>query len=531
MKPIMKILLLYPEIPDTFWSFKYALKFVFRKSSFPPLGLLTVASMLPSIWEVRLVDMNVERLKDKDLAWADYVFISAMSIQSKSVDMILAKCRTAGVQTVAGGPLFTEWHDRYTHIDHLVLKEAELTLPAFLRDLESGSPRHIYTTEEWADLKTTPIPRWNLINIRKYASMNIQYSRGCPFNCEFCDIVSLYGHTPRLKGADQVIAELQALYDTGWRGNTFFVDDNFIGNKQVLKTDILPAVIGWMKARSYPFMFCTEASVNLSDDDELIRLMVEAGFNMVFVGIESPNEASLSECGKHQNKNRNLISCIKKLHHAGLQVQGGFIVGFDSDPESIFKTLVDFIQESGVVTAMVGLLSAMRGTRLYRRLLGEGRITDKATGDNTDFTMNFIPRMDYDTLLDGYRSIITDIYSPRNYYARVRQFLTDYSLKTKYAEPITFRNIYAFLKSIFHLGFWGKDRMEYWRLLFWTLSRHPRLFPMAVSFAIYGYHFRKVYACQVSFDASENADENAEGAKSNAVNNKTFTNPPPIKQS
>lgn len=498
--------MLYPEIPNTFWSFTYALRFILRKSNFPPLGLLTIASMLPKEWDIKLLDMNAEKLKDHHLLWADYVFISAMSVQSKSVDAILSRCGKMGVKTVGGGPLFTAWHDKYPQVDHLVLNEAERTLPAFLDDLRSGSARHIYKTDSWADMQTTPIPRWDLINKRKYASMNIQYSRGCPFNCEFCDIVSLYGHEPRLKGKEQIIAELEALYDWGWRGNVFFVDDNFIGNKQILKKEILPRIIDWMKERSYPFSFFTEASINLSDDDELIRLMVEAGFNMVFIGIETPNEDSLAECGKHQNRNRDLLSCVKKLHRSGLQVQGGFIVGFDSDPESIFQTLVDFIQKSGIVTAMVGLLMAMRGTRLYNRLQGEGRILKRDSGDNTDFSINFIPQMDHDTLIQGYKSIIKDIYMPENYYARVRQFLTDYNLKARRSIRMpSWRDIYALFKSIFHLGFIDKDYKQYWKFIFWTLSHRPILFPMAVSFAIYGYHFRKVYESNVQFESESEA--------------------------
>ncbi len=529
----MKILLLYPEIPDTFWSFNYALKFILRKANFPPLGLLTVASLLPEGWDIRLLDMNAGRLQNSDLLWADYVFISAMSIQSKSVEDVLERCRRLGAKTVGGGPLFTAWYDKYEQVDHLVLNEAELTLPFFLKDLQDGKARHLYRTDGFADIRATPIPRWDLISKRKYASMNIQYSRGCPFNCEFCDIVSLYGHEPRLKAKDQIIAELESLYRWGWRGNVFFVDDNFIGNRAVLKQEILPAIVEWMKARGYPFSFFTEASVNLSDDDELIRLMVEAGFNMVFIGIETPNEESLAECGKHQNRNRDLVSCVKKLHRSGLQVQGGFIVGFDSDPESIFKTVVDFIQESGIVTAMVGLLTALRGTRLYKRLQGEGRILKRDSGDNTGFSLNFIPRMDAGTLVAGYQGIIKDIYSPKNYYARVRQFLQDFHLKARRTVRLPgWRDIYALFKSIFHLGFVDRDYKEYWKFMFWALSRRPLLFPMAVSFAIYGYHFRKVYESNVAFESSEASGESdmAKDGKADLASGMVLTKEPPMGQ-
>ena len=319
-------------------------------------------------------------LRDKDIMWADFVFISAMVVQKDSVRAVIDRCKRLGARTVAGGPLFTCGHEEFDDVDHLLLNEGELTLPQFIRDLEAGNAKHLYSSEEWADLRTTPVPLWDLINIRKYASMNIQYCRGCPFNCEFCNVTSLFGHTPRTKAAAQIIAELNAFYERGWRGGIFFVDDNFIGNKKKLKEEILPGLIEWMKERKYPFTFFTEASINLSDDDELMELMVKAGFNTVFIGIETTNEESLVECNKIQNKGRDLIACVKKIHKFGLQVQGGFIVGFDNDNDAIFDKMVSFIQESGIVSAMVGLLNAPKGTKLYQRLAGEGRIREDFSG-------------------------------------------------------------------------------------------------------------------------------------------------------
>lgn len=497
----MRVLLVYPDFPDTFWSFNHALKFISKKSAFPPLGLLTIASMLPIVWEKKLIDMNVTGLKDSDLKWADYVFISAMSIQSKSVRNIIARCKKLGIKTVAGGPLFTAWYDEYDDIDYLILNEAEVTLPMFLEDFETGQLKHIYTSSQWADLKKTPVPLWNLIDIKKYANMNIQYSRGCPFSCEFCDIILLYGRIPRFKSKEQLLLELDALYASGYRKSVFFVDDNFIGNKEILKNEILPFIIEWMEKNSYPFSFYTEASINLSDDEELMRLMVKAGFNMVFVGIESPNEESLVECNKHQNNNRNLLDSIKKFQKFGLQVQGGFIVGFDNDPETIFETLIKFIQESGITTAMVGLLNAPRGTKLYRRLFDEGRILNGMSGDNTDFTMNFIPKMNPDKLLEGYKRVISYIYSPKYYYERIMQFFKQYNTNKHNVclNSFSFSEIKALIKSIFLLGIIGKERIYYWKLFFWTLFKHPKLFPMAINMAILGYHFRKVFEHQVEF--------------------------------
>lgn len=489
----MNILLVYPEYPKTYWSFSYALKFISKKACFPPLGLLTIGAMLPEEWEKRLVDVNVTSLKDRDILWADYVFLSAMIIQKESARNIVDRCRKLGVKVVAGGPLFTCGYEEFADVDHLLLNEGELTLPAFINDIKNGTTRHIYSAEGWADLKTTPAPLWKLINANEYATLNIQYSRGCPFNCDFCNITSLFGHTPRTKESGQILRELDAIYETGWRGGVFFVDDNFIGNKKMLKNEVLPALVKWMYERRNPFTFTTEASINLADDEELMQMMVQAGFETVFIGIETPDENSLVECNKLQNKNRDLLTCVRKIQKYGLQVQGGFIVGFDSDNITIFNKMVNFIQESGIVTAMVGLLNAPRGTKLYQRLAGEGRLLRDITGDNTDLTMNFIPKMNYTTLLEGYKQVIGTIYSPKHYYDRVITFLKEYRPVKKGARHLHFSEVMALLKSVIRLGLMGKERLYYWKLVFWSLIRQPRSFPMAITFAIYGFHFRKVY--------------------------------------
>ncbi len=488
----MKILLVYPKYPDTFWSFKHALKFISKKACYPPLGLLTVAAMLPDNWEKRLVDMNVRPLSDKDLRWADYVFISAMTIQKESVKTVLARCRKLGVRTVAGGPLFTASHDDFDEVDHLVLNEAEITLPPFLEDLQRGYARHIYASDARAELKLTPIPLWNLIDARKYAAMNIQYSRGCPFDCEFCDITSLFGRKPRGKTGGQLLAELESLYAGGWRGGVFFVDDNFIGDRKKLKTEILPSIIRWMNEKGHPFTFVTEASIDLADDGELMELMVNAGFDEVFIGIESPSDECHDESGKVQNRDRDLLDCVKRIQKSGLQVQAGFIVGFDSDPPSIFEKHIRFIQESGIATAMVGMLTAMRGTKLYRRLVSEGRLLDDASGDNTSIATNFVPKMNMESLVNGYRTIIETIYSPKHYYRRVITFLRDYRPSRKGTVQLKPGYFRALIKSMVILGVLGKERFQYWRLFFWSLIRRPRLFPTAITLAIYGFHFRKV---------------------------------------
>ena len=488
----MKILLVYPEYPDTFWSFKHALKFVSKKAAFPPLGLLTVAAMLPEKWEKRLVDMNVTRLNDNDIRWADYVFISAMTVQKESVREVVARCNHLGAKIVAGGPLFTAVFEEFNGIDHFVLGEAEVTLQPFLEDLEKGRAQHIYNSDERPDISTTPVPMWSLINMKHYSSMSLQYSRGCPFDCEFCDIVILNGHTPRTKRKEQLIAEMDALYEHGWRGSLFIVDDNFIGNKKKLKAEILPALIEWKESRRFPFALCTEASINLSDDEELMRLMVAAGFDVVFIGIETPNDESLVECAKYQNQNRDLVDSVKKLQKSGLEVQGGFIVGFDNDPESIFQTQIDFIQKSGIVTAMVGLLNAPNGTRLYHRLKEEGRLNNSFTGSNTDFSLNFIPKMDYDKLINGYRHILDTIYSPREYYRRVRTFLQVYKPPRTKPGKVHGHQVKALFRSIWFLGIKGKGRRHYWSLFISYLMKSPPKFARFIVFSVYGYHFRKV---------------------------------------
>ena len=488
----MNILLVYPKYPDTFWSFKHALKFVSKKASFPPLGLLTVAALLPKDWYKRIIDMNTNKLMDDDILWADFIFISAMSIQSDSANDVIQRCKMLNAKIVAGGPLFTSSPEKYRNIDHLILNEAEITLPQFLSDLNKGMAKQKYTSEDWADITVTPLPLWELISINNYTSMNVQYSRGCPFDCDFCDITVLYGRKPRTKNKEQVIAELDALYFTGWRGPVFFVDDNFIGNKAKLKKEILPAIAEWNKKRKNPFYFNTEASINLADDDKLMQLMAKAGFEAVFIGIETPNEKSLIECNKTQNRNRDLISSVKKIQESGLEVQGGFIVGFDNDPPAIFDKLTNFIQESGIVTAMVGLLNAPQGTKLQKRLLTEGRLLKDFTGNNTDFSINFIPHMDSEVLLNGYKKILNTIYSPKYYYERVMRFMKDFEPKKKKVFHLNPNYILALFKSMLKLGVIGEERIYYWKLFFWSLFRKPQLFSLAILFTIYGFHFRKI---------------------------------------
>jgi radical SAM superfamily enzyme YgiQ (UPF0313 family) len=489
----MNVLLLFPQYPDSFWSFKHAMRFISKKAAEPPLGLITVSAMMPATWQKKLVDLNVSSLSVTDIQWADYVFISAMQIQQHSVNRVIDECIKYGTKTVGGGPLFTQDYQNFPQVDYLILNEAEITFPLFLQDLMENKTKRIYTTDVFPDISITPVPDFYLLEREHYASMSIQISRGCPYACEFCNIAALNGHEVRTKSARQILAELDKLYELNWRGPVFIVDDNFIGNKKLIKYELLPAMKAWMIQHKYPFSFTTESSINLADDDELMQLMAETGFNSVFIGIETPEENSLHECNKVQNKNRNLVNSIVAIQHAGLQVSGGFIVGFDSDSPSVFQRQIDLIQQSGIVSAMVGLLNAPKHTRLYKRLEAENRLTRESSGNNTDLSMNFIPRMNYHELMNGYKKIIHDIYTTKPYYKRIRRSLINYQPTRNKPSKITIAGLMALLKSIYIIGIMNKGRRDYWKLLAWTLFRRPALVVEAVTYSIYGYHFRKVY--------------------------------------
>lgn len=484
----MNTLLIYPRFPDTFWGFKHALKLIRKKASTPPLGLLTVAGMLPDEWNLRLVDLNVADVSEQDLMWADCAMVSAMVVQRDSAREIVARCKEHDLIVIAGGPLFASEHESFEYVDHFVLGEAEITLPPFLEDFARGEAKPVYSTDAFADLSDTPIPRWDLVNSRLYASRSIQYSRGCPNDCDFCSVTQLFGHRPRVKSAVQVIAELDSLYDAGWRGTVGFVDDNLIGNRKRLFEELLPALIEWRRGK-WGMTFSTQVTVNLADDAELMNLMVRAGFDAVFIGIESMDEANLVACNKKQNEHRDLLADVQRIQRGGLQVQGGFIVGFDGDTPTVFERMSAFIQQSGITTAMVGMLQAPAGTSLYERMQSEGRIRAAMSGSNTDGSTNIIPTMGLEHLERGYKNMMTELYSPRNYYARMRTFLREYKPR-----PVRSRlqgwHILAFLRSLYFLGIVGKERFRYQGILVWTLFHNPRALPLSIVLAISGYHLR-----------------------------------------
>lgn len=483
------VLLVYPQYPDTFWSFKHILDFVSKKAAFPPLGLLTVAAMLPNEWNKKLIDLNVNDLKDEHIEWADMVFISAMIIQKSSAQEIIKRCKAYNKKVVAGGPVFTTGHTHFQGVDHFVLDEAEITLPLFLEDLKNGTPKHIYSSTERPDITKTPVPLWSLIKFKDYATMEVQYSRGCPFNCEFCDIIIMNGRIPRIKTPDQFLGEVQSLYDAGWRGSIFIVDDNFIGNKEKVKK-MLPLLIRWQKEHKYPFTLFTEASTNLADDTELLQMMSAANFSKVFLGIETPNIESLKECAKIHNATRDLREAVRIIQQHGMHVMGGFIIGFDNDTTTIFERQIQFIQQTGIVIAMVGLLNALPGTRLWNRLKAENRLVSETSGENTDCSINFVPKMGKENLFTGYKKLISQIYSPTYYYKRINVLLRNYRPTVR--EKISRNSFIAFIKSMWKIGVLSNTRFLYWKLILKTFFKKIRALNVAVELAIYLQHFEKV---------------------------------------
>jgi len=494
----MNALLIYPEFPDTFWSFKHALKFLGKLAAQPPLGLMTVAALLPGAWKRRLVDTNVERLRDRDLAWADVALVSGMHIQRNSLVAIVERCRAHGLRTVVGGPITSSLSAKDLKADHVVIGEAEGIIAGLARDLEQGTAKPAYQAVERPEMSSSPTPDLSLIKMHSYSTMAVQYSRGCPFNCEFCDIIEIYGRRPRTKAVAQVLAELDQLRTAGWREAVFIVDDNFIGNKARAK-ELCVALAEWRSQFKTSFDFNTEASLNLADDPELMQLMRDAGFVSVFLGIETPDESGLIAANKLQNTQRSLLDSVATIQSYGMQVMGGFILGFDTDREDIFDRMVEFIQKSGIPVAMVGLLQAMPGTQLFRRLRKEGRILDAGHGDNTDDKLNFLPAMDATQLVEGYRSVLKRIYSCEAYYERVKLYLNrtqprpgkdNHGARSTRQKWLNKSNTRAFATSILRQGVFSKQRWSYWKFLLAVATRYRHCVGAAMTLAVMGYHFQ-----------------------------------------
>ncbi|HUE83623.1 MAG TPA: radical SAM protein [Pyrinomonadaceae bacterium] len=488
----MNALLINPEFPDTYWSFRHALSFEGKKSAYPPLGLLTVSALLPRTWKRRLVDMEVRRLRQSDIAWADIVLVTAMLVQKESVKRVIDRCKAMGKRVLIGGPYVSTSTDSMPGADHVFVGEAETTLPQFLEDFERGETKPVYRAAERPPLSLTPVPDFQLADLKRYSAMSVQYSRGCPFQCEFCDIIEIYGRIPRTKSNQQMVAELEALQQVGWRGTVFIVDDNFIGNKKNVK-QLLPALVDWQERNGQPYSLLTEASVNLAEDDDLLADMRRANFRRVFLGIETPVEESLKEAKKTQNTRRSLLESVKKIQSYGMEVMAGFIVGFDNDPEDIFQRQIDFIRDSAIPLAMVGLLTALPDTQLWRRLKNEGRLLEESSGNNTSCSLNFVPKMDPARLIEGYQSIMNTIYSPREYYQRALECLRRVSrdLPEPNSQTLISR-LTAFARVTLKLGLLDRERNEFWRFVARATVERREHFAESLKFAALGYHFRKL---------------------------------------
>ena len=476
--------------------------FVGKKSSMPPLGLLTVAAMFPGEYQLKVVDMNVRPLMDQDLDWADMILTSTMIVQRDSLREVIERGKRAGVPIIAGGPHPTSFHEEIEGVDHFVLDEVEETLLDFLHDLEKGTAKRIYRAPERPAVSKSPLPRYDLIDLNEYGSMALQFSRGCPFDCEFCDITKLFGRVVRTKTNEQILAEFDLLYRLGWRGNLFLVDDDFIGNKRAALA-LLSDVARWQKEREYPFFHFTEASVNLARLEPLMDAMIDAGFGTVFLGIETPNPEALLKTKKKQNtrkgEERYLINAVRKIQEKGMGVMGGFILELDGDSEDAFDAQIQFIQEAGIPIAMVGLLSAVKGAGLYHRLQKEGRLLEESNGNNVSISLNYETEMDRKTLIEGYKRVLTTIYDPtlENYFERCLTMLKRLKHKEHRVRKVGKTEVMAIAKSMKRQLF-SRQGPAYFRFLVKVFQDHPKKFPEAVRLAIMGYHFEKITHQQIA---------------------------------
>jgi radical SAM superfamily enzyme YgiQ (UPF0313 family) len=504
----LKALLVYPKHPPlTYWSFSGSLPYIKRRASLPPLSLATLAAMLPEHWNLRLIDMNIEPLRDVDLLWADVVMTSTMVVQADSLTEVVQRCNRLGVPVAAGGPHPSSLPEGLPGVDHLFIGEAEGGLDELVHDLEQGRAKPVYRAKEFPDVDRAPVPRFDLLDLGAYASVAVQHSRGCPFSCEFCDIWKLYGRRHRVKSPERLTAELDALHEAGWRGTVFFVDDNFIGAPRLAKRS-LRAIAEWQREHGFPFQLYTEASLNLGSDDELMGLMREAGFNFVFLGIETPSVESLLGANKPINAKLDLLETVRRIQANGLEVSSGFIVGFDEDTENIFDRQIAFIREAGIPIAMVGILTAIRGTELYDRLRREGRLLGESYGNNTHaFEANFVTRMPADRLAAGYKRVMHTLYDPtlRNYFGRCRRLLDRLGPNPNFTRRAAANELGAFARSLRTILTKRYGR-QYLRFLTWCALRHPSRFAEAVRLAIQGFHFeeitREALACDAIRDES-----------------------------
>lgn len=502
-----KVLLVYPRIPVTYWGLEYAIQFTYFKSVMPPLGLLTIAAMMPKNYEPKIIDLNTTDISQRDIDEADIIFISAMIIQKDSFNQVVQLCRKSKKTIVAGGYYATSCYEDIKDVDHFVLNEGEVTLPQFLRDYENGSPQKVYDDQTKPDLTISPIPRFDLIDVDQYSVMCLQYSRGCPNDCEFCDIREMFGNKSRTKNPEQFIREMECLYNRDFRGPIFVVDDNLTAPRKKVK-ELLKQIIKWQKNRGYPFAFFTQTSLDVASDDELLGLLREARFLELFIGIETPHAKTLLQVRKKHNIHINLYEAVQKIQDKGIEVMGGFILGFDTDPEDIFDSMIHFIQQAAIPQAMLGLLNAIPNSTFYKRLERDGRISGIANGDNLSLESNIIPVMPKQQLINGFKHVISEIYKPENYFQRVLMLIKRFPKDVAYRDSLAIGahatgdvNIKTFLKHlkirlknlfIVYKSTFNSYTFDVLRFLLNVLLYDYRCLNYATYMIIRGYHFIKL---------------------------------------
>ena len=496
----VNVLMVWPRFPPSFWGFEGVVDVVPEKSIMPPLGLITLAALCPPNWHIRLIDRAFEELQDRDLVWADLVMVSAMHAQRADARVILARARSLGRRTIVGGPWASNEPDAVlADADHVFVGESEEAFAGIAAALEHGSAQRLYRASDKPEMTLSPVPRYDLLRLDKYASMSVQYSRGCPFQCDFCNIITIYGRRPRVKTSAQLIAELDTLRRLGWRKQVFIVDDNFIGNhRQALS--LARDLAAWQKRHRYPFSFYTEASIDLSDRPELLAAMVDANFLYVFLGIETPSTQALLECGKHQNLRGDTLEQVLRIQQSGLWVAGGFIIGFDSDDESIFDRQVEFIDRAAIAWAMTGALQAMPTTPLFDRLNREGRLFEDSWATNFS-PPNFRTILPAPVLLRGLRDLLIRLYEPEPFFRRAVRSLESWrpsATQRPPKEPLPYR-LHVWLRSMWIQGVRSNYRLAYWRF-FWLIirnwARQPAKSWMGILVLLSAHHFLN-YARQV----------------------------------
>jgi radical SAM superfamily enzyme YgiQ (UPF0313 family) len=474
----MNVLLVYPLFPKSFWSFEKTLALLNRKAMLPPLGLVTVAAILPQTWNFKLVDRNVRQITEAEWAWADLVILSAMIVQKEDLLDQVREAKARGKLVAVGGPYPTALPDeaQTAGADFLILDEGEITLPLFVAAIERGETSGMFRSGgEKPDVQQTPIPRFDLLEFDAYAEMSVQFSRGCPFQCEFCDIIVLYGRKPRTKTPEQLLAELDRLCELGWNRSIFMVDDNFIGNKRNVKL-FLKQLRPWMEAKGYPFSFATEASVDLAQDQELMDMMVACNFGAVFLGIETPDEASLALTQKHQNTRDSLSEAVHTIPRSGLRVMAGFIIGFDGEKPGAGARITQFVEQTAIPTALFSMLQALPDTALWHRLEKEGRLRSKSASINQTNLMNFVPTRPLEEIAQEYITAFWELYDPVRFLDRAYRHYrilgeATYPKKRKSSKPVNWVTLRALLTICWRQGVLRQTRWQFWRNLF-SMYRH-----------------------------------------------------------